>query len=78
MVSRSCLAITTKTKVSTESVTDIPKELAMSETFDVKKNTGIRVRWWRRVYRKTCDGVRYLTFKLCLSQPRLERAGISG
>ena len=34
-------AITTKTKVSRESATDIPKDLAMSETPDVK-NTGRR------------------------------------
>ena len=54
----SCLEITTKTKVSTESASDIPKELAMSETSDMKQNTGIRVRWWRRVYRNTCDGVK--------------------
>ena len=37
----SWLAITTKTKVSKESATGIPKDLAMSETPDVK-NTGRR------------------------------------
>ena len=41
----SWLAITTKTKLSRESATGIPKDLAMSETPDVKKNTGIIVGW---------------------------------